>query len=1107
MKRKHIISLCVGFAMALFAMPAFAQNQTLKGTVVDENGEPVIGASVRVNDKNGTAVITDFDGNYTISAPKGTKVTITYIGYMPQTVEAGGRVQLKEDTQNLEEVVVVGYGVQKKTHLTGAVSQVSSSEIQDISTGSLGTALSGLVNGLSVEGGDTRPGGEAAMYVRGAKDLSAIGSSAQQPLYVIDGFILDATAFNNLDASSVETISVLKDAAAAVYGSRAANGVVLVTTKKGKLGAPRISYNGTFGFTDAVGTPKMLSTYNYGRLWNIVKMGNITDTDINARYDLFQADELEAMKGLNYNLLDKYWETAITQQHSVSISGATEKASYFANVAYFDQEGNLGKLDYNRWNFRAGADVKVGKGWKASLSVSGDYGKRNSPLMKVQKTSGNQDYMMLLSHPGYVPEYVNGKPMANYGVSNNELNTAQNYHYGYLQNSSDYTRNMTSNIYINGSLEYDFGWNKILKGLKLKMSYSKGISTSKTNEVGAPFKVYRMAVRSGSGQHLYTPIAGEEAAYEALMDESNFLLGHNNAAVSNGKDGGYIDRSMSRSDNYQMNFTASYSRDFGEHSISGLFSIEKAESEFEDLIGEGTRPYEFSTGQSNSVDTNSGGVTTSEFHRSESGSLSYVGRINYSYADKYLFEFLVRSDASTKFAPENYWGVFPSASLGWIISQEKFMEKVKWVDFLKIRGSFGLTGRDNISAWQWMQIYNMTKDKGGVIGDNGPAGSHIEMGNGGSVNRDVHWDKSYKANLGIDFNTLGNRLAINIDGYYIWDRELLMGFKGTIPSIVGTSSASQNYGKMNRYGVELSATWRDKIGKDFKYRVGLNTGLSDNKVLLMEWPTSALFRSIHYGSRTDMGTWGYECIGMFRSFQDIQEYVQKYNITKYPGVSSIDDLRPGMLIYKDIRGSLQEDGTYSGPDGVINDDDFVRLSDRENPYHFTLNLGGEYKDFSFSAQLSASWGGYSFLPASALTPSDGINSGYKVLEYVNMPSIWNPDNMYVYEDIYDASGNLIMAANRDGNMPNMRHAAVNSQVSNFWRVSGTRITLNRMTLAYKLPASICKYIGIQSCRFNLTGQNLLSLYNPYPDNFIDPMMSYGSYPTLRKFTLGINVTF
>ena len=1110
MKHYNIFKICLSCFLALMlSVPSFAQ-KTFTGTVVDESGEPIIGASVKIVGTT-TGIITDFDGKFTLAIPEGKTIEVSFIGYLTQKVSdfSKTKIVLKEDTQQLEEVVVVGYGTQKKAHLTGSVEAVPVDELLDISTGNISSALSGLVNGVSVSGGEGRPGENATISIRGANNIEELGSQAQSPLYVIDGFILDANAFNNLDASSIENISILKDAAAAVYGARAANGVILVTTKKGKMGAPQITYNGNFGITDAVSTPKMLNTYQYGKLWNAVRAADPTDTDLNNRYDLFQADELEAMRSLNYNLLDKYWETAVTQQHSVNLSGATEKASYFANISYFDQEGNLGKLDYNRWNFRAGADLKIGKWIKATMQVSGDYGKKNKPLMKVQNSNSEKDYMMLLTHPGYVPEEINGMPMANYGVSNEELATNQCYNYGYLQNSSDYQRNMTQNTYINASLEYDFGWSEILKGLKLSLSYSKQISTSKTNEFGTSFNVYKLAERAGSGSHLYTPIEGTDV--EALYDESNFLLAHNNAAVSNGTDGGYISRSMDRSDLYQLNFTASYARNFGKHSISALFSIERSESEYEYLYGSGTKPYEFSTGQSNSINSADGGITSSSFTRSESGTLSYVGRLNYAYNDRYLFEFLVRSDASTKFAPENYWGTFPSASAGWILSEEDWIKNnVNWIDFLKVRASFGLTGRDNISSWQWMQVYSVNGDKGAIIGTgNPPAGSHITIPNGNaSVNRDVTWDKSYKANFGIDFNTLSNRLAFNLDAYYVWDRDMLLAFSGSVPSIVGTSSASQNYGKMDSYGVELSATWRDKIGKDFSYKVQLQTGYSDNKVLLMDWETSAdEYLKIHKNDRTDMGSWGMQCIGMFRSFQDIEEYFDKYNITSYMGLTK-DQVRPGMLIYKDVRSTKQADGAYGGPDGIVSEqDDKVQLSHRSNPYHITTNLSAEYKDFSITAQLNASWGGYSFVNSKALTPDDGTNSGWENLEYINMPSFWDPDNMYVYQDVYDASGNLLVAENRNAKYPNMRYASVNGVQSSFWRVSGTRVTLNRITLAYKLPTKLVNKVGVQSCRVNVTGQNLLSLYNPYPENFVDPMCEYGAYPTLRKFTVGLNITF
>ena len=1108
MKRKFIASLCFGF-MAFAAVPALAQNTDIKGTVVDQNGEPIIGASVRVEGQKG-GVITDLDGNYVIKAPKGAKITVSYIGYVPQTVTAGGRVQLKEDAQNLDELVVVGYGVQKKAHLTGSVATVPMDEIQDMTSGGLASTLEGLVNGLSVSGGNTRPGENATIYIRDTNSLGDVGSTAQQPLFVIDGYIypndvkvgnvmqnLGAEAFNNLDPSEVESISVLKDASAAVYGARAANGVILVTTKKGKIGAPRISYSGTFGFTDAVSHPKMLSAYEYGRLYNAVAAADPTNTDLNRLTDLYQADELNAMKALNYNLLDKYWDVGFTMKHSVNLSGATEKASYFASLSYFDQDGNLGNLDYDRWNYRAGVDVKVSKWLGANLSVSGDYGKKNSPYIKVGGTSNEKDYNILLTRPRYIPEYVNGLPIAAYGISNSQIDDNQNYSFSELRNNGDYSRTMNSNLNVNASINYDFGWSNILKGLKLRFSYSKSINTDKTNQYGSEYDVYTMMTRPGSGQHLYTPV--ERQDYAPFIAESN-LIRH---TIANG-DPSQLNRSMTRTDNYQMNFTASYNRDFGKHSVGALFSIEKSEAESEYLYAMVSDPYSFTTDQSNSAEANTQVIT---FTRSESGTLSYIGRINYAYDNKYLAEFLIRSDASTKFAPENYWGVFPSGSLGWVMSEEQWFKKaLPWVDFLKLRGSFGLTGRDNIAPWQWMQVYAQDANRGPVFGTGMDSGSlrRITINrNNSAVNRDVHWDKVYKANFGIDLNVLKNRLSVTFDMYREWNREMLMNISQAIEATIGTQSASVNLGEMDSWGYELGITWRDKIGKDFKYKIGINTGYTDNKVLNMDWATDYIYRQIRKGGRTDIGLWGLQCVGMFRSFQDIEEYFAENNITSYLGMSK-DQVRPGMLIYKDIRGPQQTDGSYAGPDGVVDADlDQVCLSNRSNPYGVTMNLGADWKGFSLSAQLNASWGGYSFIDGAALESGDGVGD----LEFTNMPSFWNVDNMYSYQEIRDADGHILVAENRDGSLPNLQYQSVNARTSSFWRVSGTRVKLNRLTLAYTIPSNLVKKIGIQSARVNITGQNLLSFYNPYPDNYIDPMCSYGSYPVLRQFTVGVNLSF
>ncbi|WP_288152828.1 TonB-dependent receptor [uncultured Prevotella sp.] len=1109
MKTNNIKTLALGLALTC-AIPAMAQNTTtIKGTVVDENGDPVIGATIHVPGTR-QATVTDLDGNYSISAPKGTTLTVTYVGYK-QISTKGGRIMLKEGDTDLDEVVVVGYGTQKRAHLTGSVESIPVDEIQDISSGNLASTLSGLVNGLSVSGGESQPGEAARITIRTANTLGDIGSTVQQPLFVIDGYIypndvkvgnvqqnLGAEAFNNLDPAEIESISVLKDASAAVYGARAANGVILVTTKKGKMGKPVISYSGQYGWTDAVATPKMLSAYNYGRLYNEIAARDPLNTTLDHTTGLFQADELEAMKGMNNDLLDKYWKTGFTQKHSVNISGASDRVNYFAGIGYFDQDGNLGRLDYNRWNYRAGVDVKISKWLGAGVTISGDYGKRNTGNVKVGGSSDQKQYNLLLMRPYYLPEYIGENdeyPILNYGPTNSEANQNQRYNYDLLINDGDYSKSMTSNLNIGANINYDFGWSKALKGLKVSFQYSKSINTNKGNEYGSNFTIYNMQKRYGSGSHLYSPLDGSDDY--SLWDLTN-LVAHKY------DNGNYLARTDVRTDNYQMNFTVNYARDFGLHNVQALFSIEKSEAESEYQRSSVTNPYEFTTGQSNSAD----GTQTGVFTRSESGSLSYIGRVNYSYAGRYLFEFLMRADASQKFSPENRWGYFPATSIGWIASEEKWFKKaMPWWNFLKLRASFGLTGRDNTTAWQWMQVYAQDKNRGVLFGDyTKDTGNRITINkNNSAVNRDITWDKSYKFNFGIDNRFLNNRLSVGLDFYREWNRDMLINILQAVPSTVGTQSAASNNGEIDNWGWELSLGWRDKIGKDFKYNIGINTGYSDNKVLRMDFDQNFYYRQIQRNGRTDIGTWGMQCIGMFRSFQDIDEYFTKYHITSYMGMSK-DQVRPGMLIYKDVRGAQHTDANgkiyYDGPDGIVDrDNDQVQLGHRGNIYGFTLNAGGSWKGLSFQLQFGAHWGGYTTVPAQALTAS--------AIEYTNMPSFWNPDNVFVYQNVYDGQGNLIQAANRNACLPNPGYS-INTVASSFWRISAAQVTLNRLTLAYSLPKAWLKSlgIGIQNVRLNLTGQNLINFYNPYPDNFYSPYAgTYGNYPNLRKWTLGVNVSF
>lgn len=1104
MKKKYMC-LCLG---ALMSISAYAQqNKTVTGIVVDETGEPIIGASVTI-DGSSKGTITDMDGKFSIQVPDNSKLKITFLGYVPEIIsnmKDASHVILKEDQMKLDEVIVVGYGTQKGKNVTGSIEVLDMEDIQDLAVTSLGDALAGMMNGVHVSTSGNKPGEAAHLTIRQSSNLATnngqvnakFSTEDDTPLYIIDDFFSTESAFNALDPSEVESISVLKDASAAIYGAQGAYGVILVKTKRGKIGTPKISYSGQYGFTDALVMPKMMSAYDYGRAWNAYKGAkDSSNSETDNLRDFFQADELEIMKHLDYNLLDEEWSPAFTQRHSVSINGGTEKATYFAGVTYNTQDGNLGKLDYERWNYRAGVNANINKWIKTSLQVSGQYGETKEPMNKYGSADSG-DYTLLLQHLRFVPETINGLPIVYQGMDvDNDVTGDNLYNFYAIQNSPDYTQNNSNGFTLDGSIEIDMGWIKPLQGLKLKASYSKSVSNSKNNSVGTSMSVYRMISRGGSGSHLYTGLTPEGEELDYSLD---------NFAERSLDNGNKITRSMSRSDSYQLNLTASYARKFGLHDISALISMERGESESEDIAGEILSPLPFTDGQSNSGT----GTKDVSWTRSESGRLSYIGRLNYSYADRYLFEFLIRSDASTKFAPENYWGTFPSVSAGWIISEENWFNKEKLgIDFLKIRASFGLLGRDNINPFVWMTRYNRDQGKGMVFGSNSSETvvSHGMVIEQGGANPDAHWDKTYKTNVGIDMRFLNSRLTVNVDGYYDMGREIFGSHQGTkyFPMTVGIKPTPENFVEKDVYGVELSVGWRDNIGKDFTYWVKMNTGYSDDRVKVMAVKEVPGVNDPMPGERQDRGLWGYECIGMFRSYQDIDEYFAKYNITSYLGMSK-DAIRPGMLIYKDVRGAWNaETKQYDPtPDGIVSnsdDSDLVKISHRsDNPYGVTLNFGASYKSFSIQAQIGASWG-------AKVMAGTNIRKCASNIEYNNIPSFWN--DMFVYKDVLDAKGNVIAEENRDAKYPNLQYDSVNNQASTFWTLDGTTISMRNISIAYTVPKQWLKYVGIQSCRLNLTCQNAINFVSPHiEDAWSSWGGNYGYYPNLRKFTLGVNVSF
>ena len=1034
------------------------------GVVTDPSGEAIIGANIVEKGVPGNGTISDIDGNFTLNVKSNkATVTVSFIGYKDKTVALNGstnlKVTLEEDSQSLDEVVVVGYGSVKKSNLTTSVSKMTSEAIEGRPVTNLSDALSGQLAGVQTQTSSGIPGEEMQITVRGVSSIN--GSS--NPLIVVDGVITEN--MSNVNPSDVASIQVLKDAAAtSIYGARGSAGVILIETKQAQKGAPVVKWESYLGFQNAVGLPEMMSpkewmAYNLylkNAMW-LQKDGNNTldtpnkdrpsgdrvnpdwllnpnsDTaDWTLRSDLPQTDWVDAIL-----------QTAFTHSHQVSVSSKGDRYSIYASAGYLNQEGIVKHTGYERFNFRINASMNINKHIKAGVNFA--------PTISSQDRGESEGKdKVIMTALTMIPTIGINEGTRSLGFSKFRKDDVNPYER--LRQVTD-SRNI-KNFDVASWVEAN-----IIKGLTFKSMFNYS-SENRIDEYFLPLDVQKMSVKSATASSKV--ISGSRTGWQNTLSYDFTLWKKHQMNV-------LLGQSIENRSIYTADMKAT---DFPLDNVPTL--------------NQGATPSQAST-LKNIVRT-----------------ASLFGRLSYNYDDKYLVSASMRRDGSSRFGPSNRWATFPSVSAGWKINSEEFMKDVEFISLLKLRASWGMTGRDNTAAWQWMQVYAQDANRGTVFETGKDSGNRITINkNNSAVNTDVHWDKDYKTNVGIDAQFLNNRLAVTFDYYYEKNREMLMNIKQTVPSTVGTQSAASNIGEMDSWGGELSVTWKDKIGKDFKYRIGINTGWSDNKVLNMDWVTDYLYRQITPGHRTDVGLWGMQCIGMFRSFQDIEEYFTKYNISTYMGLTK-DQVRPGMLMYKDVRGAYDpETGTYAGPDGVVDvDNDQVELGHRSsNLYGLTMNLGADWKGLSLIAQIGASWGGYTTLPGAALKPTGN-------LEYCNMPSFWNPDNMFAYQDVYDGSGNLVVKENREAYYPNLKYTDVNAVASSFWRVSTARVALNRLTLAYTLPKSWLGSIGIKSCRINITGQNLINFYNPYPDNFMNPMSgSYGSYPNLRKWTVGVNLSF
>lgn len=1053
---------CALLLMVLAYSGLYAQERKVTGRVVDQQDrQPIPGVNVSIKGKPSN-VSTNADGVYTIQVGSDADALVfSYIGYVRQTIVVGKQatvhVSLASDNQDLNEVVVVGYGTQKKTHLTGAVETINVKQIEDMPVGSLSAALKGQVAAVSVSGGFGRPGDNASIIIRNPQSFTKDGpQGAGNPLYVIDDVIRTPDDFNLLDASEVESISILKDAAAAIYGIQGANGVIIVTTKRGKRGETRISYGASVGVADATKLPDMMSGIDQANYLNdytqsqydylIQPNGDHTDpktgkTSRIAAY--YSPDELDYFKNNSTDWLKQAWQKAVVTRHTLNISGGSEKATFFAGASYVNQSANFEGINTDRWTFRASSDIKLTQGLQLGLSLSGDLATNRRFFYKQGSESAENDFLTLLGNPEFVPYYVDGLP-----VLINTRNT-ESFHFFEAQNSNNFTNNRGTGLNVLGNLQYAVPF---LKGLNAKVTLSKNLDNNFGKQFGTFYDVYRFSML-GENKHIY---GGDVIGTTRL------------------KNGDRIRLSPSYSDSYQFNGSLNYSRQFGKHSISALALYEQQETEFDSVDGmiegiiEGGMPNQnFGTGEN-----------TSREVQTEFGRLAYAGRINYSFDNKYLLELSIRADANVNFAPGKRWGYFPSMSAGWIMSDESFFKnKVKAVDFLKLRGSIGFLGTDNTKGYQYLVNYAKETSKSAVFGGNGNVGPSFKTNNAIS-NPNLSWDENTKINGGLDARFLKNKLSLTIDGFLDKRRNMLTTRTSSVPAVIGAKVPTENYASVNSFGYEVSLGWKDQIDKNWSYNVSSFLSWSDNKQLLFDQASGDYGTYLDgTGLSGDRGKYGYKYLGMFRTQEQVDNFLVSNPGYKLFGKSP----EPGMLYYKDIRGPYnRETKQFDGPDGVITEQDQDFLTNKaDNHYGLGLNFGTSYKNITLSVVMGMSFGGQGSVEGAARKKAES---------YSNKPAFWS--------DHWTPS-------NTDAAYPAPEFSETYDKESEFWFRSSYSFRVTNFNLSYGLPQRITQKIGINSAKFFLIGTNPINFFNPY--DYRDNASPYNVYPNLKTFSLGVNV--
>ena len=803
------------------------------GTIVDTTGEPVIGANVVVKGTaNGT--ITDIDGHFSMEAPEGAVLLVSYIGYANQEIKVGKQkflsIVLKEDSKTLDELVVVGYMTQKKASLTGAVSSMRMEEnLNTISTTSAGNLLAGKMAGVNISTSSGIPGSNPDISIRTVSSWKEKKDNPQPVTYVIDGVVRDATDFNNLSSNEIESISVLKDAAsAAVYGSRSTGGVIIVTTKKGNEGKPTVSYSYGFSIDSRTGNQDLTNGVQTAELYNRVS------TNPSQNWTQEEIDHIASINGgYGYNQLDEVWCSPTTQTHNLNVSGGSDKIHYFAAASYMKQEGFLKPSTYDKYNIRMNVTADI----TDDFEVFAGFALNNTKTGDIVFEGTNSLYSKLRIWQPEQPVFTeSGKPI-DYGWIGN-VGALVNGDGGYKKSSF-----IKPQAIFKATYRLPF-----LKGVSVSMQYSKSWTHKAVDEF---CHNYDMMVTRKSG-----------ANNRIISDRDEDIVSVKKSSQFN-KD--YMKKTSDWGDDQQLNFYLNYSNTFNDvHRLDAVLLTEWYEGNSAQVYGgRETFPIylydQFWAASDTRADTYGGGDAASR-----NGRMSYVGQFNYSYADKYLLSFSFREDGSMNFAPSQRWGFFPAGSAAWVLSEENFFNK-KWIQFMKIRGSVGLTGDDSVGGWQWQESY---KQDGSAYFGQEPSKS-LGLIYGSVVNPDLTWEKALSYDIGLDMNFFDN-WHFTFDYWFRKSYDILDNRKATLPTTYSRDMPAENYGKMNAQGIDVELGYRGQ-SKDFTYFANATLSYGWNEITYKDYAENAQWIDIPIGTSTTRLV-GYDFDKIIRTQEELDAF-------------------------------------------------------------------------------------------------------------------------------------------------------------------------------------------------------------------------------------------